>query len=90
VRERFWHICPDFVVEIRSSTDKLPVLRAKMDEWIQNGAQLGWLIDPERRIIEIYRPGTEVSIVTPIHTLTGEPPVSQFTLDIRPIWDPLS
>jgi Uma2 family endonuclease len=88
--ETFWHLCPDFVAEIKSPTDRLPVLRARMDEWIRNGAQLGWLIDPERRVVEIYRHGMEVSVVTPVHTLKGEPPVSQFVLDLGPIRDPLS
>jgi Uma2 family endonuclease len=87
--ERFWHLCPDFVAEIKSPTDRLPVLRAKMEEWIRNGAQLGWLIDPERRVVEIYRPGAEVSLLAPVDTLAGEPPVLQFVLDLRPLWDPL-
>ena len=87
--DRFWHLCPDFVVEIKSATDKLPVLRAKMEEWIANGAGLGWLIDPERRGIEVFRPGVDVSIVTPADTIAGEPPVEQFILNLRPIWDPL-
>ncbi len=54
---RFWHLCPDFVIELRSHTDRLPVLRAKMQEWIDNGARLAWLIDPEREAVEIYRAG---------------------------------
>jgi Uma2 family endonuclease len=88
--ERFWHVCPDFVVEIRSATDKLPVLRSKMDEWIANGVSLGWLIDPERRAVEIYRPGVKVAIVSSADMLEGQPPVAGFVLSLRPIWEPLA
>jgi Uma2 family endonuclease len=54
--EEYWHLCPDFVVELQSSTDRPRILKDKMREWLANGAQLGWLIDPERRSVEIYRP----------------------------------
>jgi Uma2 family endonuclease len=86
----FWHLCPDFVIELRSQTDRLPVLRAKMQEWIDNGAQLGWLIDPERRTVEIYRPGREPEIRSGIDHVAGEQPVEGFDLALRPVWDPLS
>lgn len=86
----FWHLCPDFVIELRSQTDRLPVLRAKMREWVDNGAQLAWLIDPERRAVEIYRPGQEPEIRTEIDRIVGEPPVEGFDLDLRPVWDPLA
>ncbi len=46
-RNRIWHLCPDFVIEIRSATDRTRMLRAEMEEWVEDGAQLGWLIDPE-------------------------------------------
>lgn len=86
----YWHLCPDFVIELRSQTDRLPVLRAKMQEWTDNGAQLAWLVDPERQAIEIYRPGTEPEIRTDIDHVSGEPPVEGFELDLRPVWNPLS
>src|SRR5450432_1316355 len=54
--ERYWHLCPDFIIEIHSQTDRGRILRDKMREWIDNGAQLAWLIDPENRTVEIYRP----------------------------------
>ena len=88
--DKYWRLCPDFVAEIKSQSDKLPALRAKMQEWIRNGARLAWLIDPERRAVEIYRPGAEPSVVTSIDTLAGESPLDGFILDLRIIWDPLS
>ncbi len=54
-REGFWHLCPDFVIEVRSKTDRIRTLREKMQEWISSGAQLAWSIDPETREVEIYR-----------------------------------
>jgi Uma2 family endonuclease len=89
ILERYWRICPDFIVEIKSHSNTLAILRAKMEEWIANGTELAWLIDPERRVVEIYRPGAEVSIVSSPETITADPPVSGFVLDLRPIWDPL-
>ena len=55
-KSRFGHICPDFVVELRSRSDRLSVLRAKMDEYMENGARLGWLLDPLDRRVYVYRP----------------------------------
>ncbi len=87
---RYWHLCPDFVIELRSQTDRLPVLRAKMREWIDNGAQLAWLIDPERKAVEIYRPGKDPEVRTGIDRIAGEAPVEGFELDLRPVWDPVA
>ena len=53
----FWHLNSDFVIELKSDTDRLPVLRKKMNEWIENGAELGWFINPETRTVEIFRSG---------------------------------
>jgi Uma2 family endonuclease len=55
-REKFPPICPDFVVELMSKSDRLSVIQAKMSEYMENGAQLGWLINPEAKQVEIYRP----------------------------------
>src|SRR4051794_6899262 len=55
--EGYWHLCPAFVIELRSDSDRLRKLRGKMQEYIENGAHLGWLLDPETRSVEIYRPG---------------------------------
>ena len=87
---KYWPICPDFVVELRSPSDRLRVLRDKMAEWLANGAPLGWLIDPETRSAEIYRPGHEPELRTDLSRLTGEGPVAGFVLDLLPVWDPLA
>lgn len=87
--DRFWHLCPEFVIELRSQTDRLPVLRAKMREWLANGAELAWLIDPERRAVEVYRPHGEPETVVNAETVAGEGPVAGFNLDLIPVWDPL-
>ena len=59
-RKGFWRICPDFVIEIRSASDRLSTLHAKMQEYIDNGARLGWLVDPIARRTYVYRPGAAV------------------------------
>ncbi len=86
----YWHLCPDFIIELRSQSDRLPVLQAKMREWIQNGAQLAWLIDPDRRAVEIYRPGRETEARTGADCVVADSPVDGFILDLRPVWEPLS
>ncbi len=58
-------------------------------EWIENGAQLAWLIDPERRVIEVYRPDRERETVENVTNVTGEGPVEGFVLDLLPVWDPI-
>ena len=86
----YWHLAPDFVIELRSQTDRLPKLRAKMREWIENGCHMAWLIDPERRAVEVYRPGHEAKILTDPVSVTGEGPVGGFLLELRLVWNPLS
>jgi Uma2 family endonuclease len=87
---RSWGLCPEFVIELRSETDRLPVLRRKMREWVDNGALLAWLIDPERRTVEVYRPGRDAEILTGIESVSGTGPVDGFILDLKPVWEPLS
>ena len=89
-REGFWHLCPDFVIEIKSGSDRLGTVRKKMREYLENGAQLGWLINPERRSVEIYRPGGEAETRTGIAKIEGEGPVAGFVLDLTYVWDPLA
>lgn len=67
----FAPICPDFVVELRSDTDNLTKLRDKMQEYLDNGAQLGWLIDPQNKRVKIYRLGGEVEVLENPSTLSG-------------------
>jgi Uma2 family endonuclease len=63
-KEGFWHLCPDFVIELRSESDRPKQLREKMREYMVSGAQLGWLINPKKRSVEVYRPGGEVEVRT--------------------------
>jgi len=85
----FWPVCPDFVIELRSESDRIRVLREKMTEWIANGAQLGWLIDPEAKTVEIYRPWAEPETRAGMASLSGEGPVEGFVLDLARVRDPL-
>jgi Uma2 family endonuclease len=88
-RKSFWHLCPDFVIEVKSDSDRLKPLQNKMREYLEQGAQLGWLIDPESKTIEIYRPDGEVEKRTGSNRIEGEGPVAGFVLDLRYVWDPL-
>lgn len=89
-REGYWHLCPEFVVELLSPQDRLCTIRAKMVEYMENGAKLGWLIDPETRSVEIYRPGREPERVEHAKTIAGEGPVKGFVLDLHTVWDPFA
>jgi len=61
-----------------------------MAEYVANGARLGWLIDPDSRTVEVYRPGRKPEILTDLISLAGEGPVTGFVLDLRLVWDPFS
>ncbi len=82
----FGHICPDFVIELRSRSDRLSVLRAKMDEYMANGARLGWLIDTQSRLVYVYRPDREVETLENPESLSAEPELPEFTLELEDIW----
>ncbi len=84
-KEKFAPICPDFVVELRSPTDSLEKLRAKMRLYMKNGARLGWLLDRKNRKVEISRPGREVEILDAPATLSGEEVLPGFVLDLTDI-----
>jgi Uma2 family endonuclease len=85
-RRKFPPIAPDFVIELRSSTDSLKTLQAKMQEYLDNGAQLGWLINPQNHQVEIYHPGREVEILEHPMELSGEDVLPGFLLNLRRIW----
>ena len=87
-KNRFIPICPDFVVELRSTTDRLSVLQAKMAEYMANGARLGWLIDPIARRVYVYRPNAPVEVLDAPDTLSAEPELAGFALNLTPIWAP--
>jgi len=86
-QEAFPPLCPDFVVELRSPTDNLKKLQAKMQEYIEQGAQLGWLIDPKTKQVEIYRLGQDKEVLSQPTTLSGEDVLPGFVLDLRPVFD---
>src|SRR6266699_3848423 len=81
-KKRFLKLCPEFVVELTSPTDRLPKLKAKMREWIGNGAALGWLIDADRRTVFVYRPGQEPEELVGVDSVSGEGPVAGFRLEL--------
>jgi Uma2 family endonuclease len=82
-RKKFAPICPDFVVELRSETDNLQVLQEKMTEYIDNGAKLGWLIDPQQQKVYIYRPNTNVEELDHPLSLSGKDVLSGFVLNLQ-------
>ncbi|MEH2204502.1 MAG: Uma2 family endonuclease [Nostoc sp.] len=84
-QEKFAPICPDFVVELRSRTDSLKELHEKMQEYIENGTQLGWLIDRQNKRVEIYRTGKDVEILDNPANLSGENVLPGFVLDLQQI-----
>ncbi|MBE9165548.1 MULTISPECIES: Uma2 family endonuclease [Microcoleaceae] len=84
-KDSFAPLCPDFVVELRSKTDSLKKLQEKMQEYIDNGARLGWLIDRQNRRVEIYRPGQSVEILQNPATVSGEDVLPGFVLDLAEI-----
>ncbi|MCW5959960.1 MAG: Uma2 family endonuclease [Pyrinomonadaceae bacterium] len=85
-RERFLHLSPDFVVELRSASESLKVTQNKMSEYIENGARLGWLIDPKYKKVHIYRAGGEVEILENPKIVSGEDVLQGFMLDLTEIW----
>jgi Uma2 family endonuclease len=91
-RKRFPPLCPDFVVELRSESDSLEQLRSKMREYLANGIRLGWLIDPQTPLVEIYRPSVDVETINfsfdEPPTLSGEDVLPEFVLDLTPILNP--
>jgi len=81
----FPRLCPDFVVELLSISDSVPTAQRKMQLWIENGATLGWLIDPYKKKVYVYQPGREAAVVFG-STLPGSGPVEGFTLDLEELW----
>ena len=86
-RDSFPPICPDFVIELRSKTDSLKLLQAKMREYLENGCRLGWLINVQARQVEIYRPGQETEVLVEARSLSGEQVLPGFVLDLSLIWE---
>lgn len=81
----FPRLCPDFVIELLSASDSLPVAKEKMERWIENGAALGWLIDPYKHQVHIYERGALASIESG-KVIRGKGPVEGFVLDLEEVW----
>lgn len=88
-KQKFLPLCPDFVIELRSPTDSLSLVEAKMREYMENGARLGWLVDPEEHKVHVYRPEETVRTLENPAEISGDPVLPGFILDLRKIWEPL-
>lgn len=86
-KQRLCPFCPDFVVELRSPTDRLPVLLSKMEEYMANGASLGWLIDPSTRRVYVYQRDEEVVVLENPETVSGDPLLPGFVLNLTELWE---
>ena len=84
---RFMPICPDFVVEVRSTTDRLRIIQDKMEEYIENGARLGLLIDPLEKRVRVYRPGAVEEVYDNPETVSAEPELPGFVLNVSDVWE---
>jgi Uma2 family endonuclease len=85
-KSKFAPICPDFVVELRSPSDSLQPLQEKMEEYLENGVSLGWLIDRKNRTVYVYRPQQAVEVLENPTTLNGEKVLPKFQLELAKIW----
>jgi len=85
-KKKFVPLTPDFVIELLSETDELPLAKIKMKEWMENGARLAWLLDPFAKISYVYRAGLEVEIVPGVRALDGETILPGFSLDLTEIY----
>ena len=85
-QDKYPPICPDFVIELVSPSDRVEELRQKMQEYLDNGAELGWLIDPKTRLVEVYRSGQNKEILDSPATLSGEDVLPEFVLNLQPIY----
>jgi Uma2 family endonuclease len=85
-REKYLPLCPDFAIELHSPTDSLRAQQEKMREYLENGLRLGLLMDPKQRRVYVYRPGEPVRQLDDPSSVSGEPVLPGFVLDLREIW----
>ena len=85
-RRGFAPLCPDFVLELASESDDIEDLQAKMGEYLENGARLGWLIDPRTRRVGVYRPGQPVETLQAPEVLSGEMVLPDLSFDLRVLY----
>ena len=86
LRKGFAPVCPEFVIEILSWNYTLPELQEKMRAWIANGVEVAWLVDPDREVVEIYRPGLKPAVHEGGGVVEGDGPVNGFVLELERIW----
>ncbi|PNW57971.1 UNVERIFIED_CONTAM: hypothetical protein BEN50_06640 [Euhalothece sp. KZN 001] len=85
-RQTFPNLAPDFILELKSATDRLSTLQAKLEEYVENGVKLAWLINPTEKQVEIYRQGKEKEVLDNPKTLSGENILEDFCLDLSLVW----
>ncbi len=85
-RQGFLPLCPDFIIELLSRTDRFTTTRRKMERWIENGAQLAWLIDPYRQTVFVSRPGKPI-VTVENSVLEGEGPIAGLVFDLAAVWE---
>jgi Uma2 family endonuclease len=85
-QDGFAPICPGFVTELRSPSENLTELQAKMRLWVANGVEVAWLVDPSRKTVEVYRAGREVEVVEGGSVVEGDGPVAGFVLELGRVW----
>ncbi len=86
--KKFPPVCPFFLVELLSPSDSLMNTLEKMEEYIANGTKLGWLIIPEKKQVHVYRPSQPVQVLDNPQTISGDPELPGFVLDLEPVWRP--
>ncbi|HEX8137844.1 MAG TPA: Uma2 family endonuclease [Pyrinomonadaceae bacterium] len=86
-KEKFLPLCPDFVIELRSASDPLNDLQAKMEEYVQNGLRLGLLLDPQDRTAYVYKSDGAPEVLRNPEQLSCDPVLPGFRIDLREIWD---
>lgn len=89
-RKRFSKVTPDFVLELRSASDELWELKNKMEKWMENGVQLGWLVDTQNEATYIYRAGREVEKKEFGETLSGEDVLLEFSINLKDFFEKIS
>jgi Uma2 family endonuclease len=87
-KQKFLPLCPDFVAEICSPSDRLNTVQAKMQEYLDNGSRLGWLLDPANRVVYVYRPNQPFERLENPTTISGDPVLPGFVVDLQRIWEP--
>ncbi len=89
-RQQFLRVCPEFIVEVLSPSDRLASAKRKMTEWLTNGVELGWLIDGDAHCVYVFRQGyEEVRALTGIDRIAGDGSLAGFVLELREIWEGL-